>query len=206
MVTVTQPKQRRYLPKPRLLTRQEFQEIADSGVFGPEERLELIEGVIYPKELPVNTPHVIGVRRCETQMQRIFSEGYDVRGQMPLALNIGNEPLPDVTVVTGSFDDYLDSHPTTALIVIEISDTTLRFDTTTKASLYARAGIQDYWVVNLVNRVLIVHRQPGAMRGRPLGHGYQSVVEYSETESVSPLAAPDAIVAVADLLPLRREN
>lgn len=115
-----------------------------------------------------------------------------------------SEPEPDIAVVRGTARDYEQAHPTTAVLVIEVSDTTLRVDCTTKAGIYARAGIEEYWVVDLNTRRLIVHRQPVPMRGRPLGHYYASVVRYTEAETVTPLAAPDAVIAVADLLPRPR--
>jgi Uma2 family endonuclease len=193
-----------YIPHEYRFTREQFEEIADSGIFPPEARLELIEGRIVWQEAPMKSAHAVGVRRAETAMQRVFREGHDVRCQLPLALHLRDEPLPDVAVVIGTFEDYETDHPTTAVLVIEVSDTTLRYDRTTKAGIYARANIPEYWIVDLTGRVLIVHRQPASIPGRTLEHGYESVVEYAEAESVSPLTIPDASVLVSDLLPRRR--
>lgn len=84
---------------------------------------------------------------------------------------------------------------------MEVSDSALRRDQTTKAAVYARAGIADYWIINLVNRVLEVYREPSAMPGQPLGHHYRSITRYGEDGVVSPLAVPGGTVSVADLLP-----
>jgi Uma2 family endonuclease len=84
------------------LTRQEFEQIADSGAFDPEERLELIEGEILTKKLPVQASRAATISLIEIALCRIFREGYDVRSQLPLALGERNEPLPDVAVVVGS--------------------------------------------------------------------------------------------------------
>ena len=79
-------------------------------------------------------------------------------------------------------------------LVVEVSDTTLRFDRTTKAALYARAGIREYWIVDITGRQVLVHRQPAA-------EGYAEIAAYTADESVAPLALPDEAVRVADLLP-----
>jgi Uma2 family endonuclease len=203
MDTTTETGEKLYLPHRRYWTRQEYERAAEVGLFGPDERLELIEGEVIRK-MTHNTPHATGIRLAEKLLNRIFGEGYDVRAQLPLALGKRSEPEPDIAVVVGSARDYEDEHPSSAMLVVEISDATLRLDRTTKASLYARAGIPEYWIVNLKDRLLEVHRQPGSMRGRPLGYGYQSVTTHTERESLCPLAAPQHSVAVADLLPRQK--
>src|SRR5262245_58521196 len=145
--TRTHRSTRIYIPNERLLTCEEFEKIADSGAFHPDTRLELIEGRIVEKERPMNSPHATSLTLTEVEMRRIFPSGHVIRVQLPLKLGLRNEPLPDVAVVTGSVRDYSANHPTTAVLVIEISDTTLRFDRTTKASIYARANIPEYWLV-----------------------------------------------------------
>jgi Uma2 family endonuclease len=191
---------KKYRPRRRGWTRQEYERATEVGLFGPEERLELIEGEVICK-MPMNSPHATALRRCERRLTLVFAEGFDVRGQLPIALDDHNEPEPDVAVVVGSPDDYAQEHPTTAVLIVEISDTTLAYDRGRKAGLYARAGIADYWIVNLVERFLEVHRQPAAMRGRPLGHGYQSILRLDATQTVTPLAALHTNIAVTDLLP-----
>jgi Uma2 family endonuclease len=188
-------------PRRRLLTVDEFDCAWAQGVYGPEERLELIEGEVIEKVTPQESPHATGVRLSDRAMNRIFVEGYDVRTQLPLVFGPRNKPEPDVAVVTGEIRDYSRAHPTTAVLIIEVSDTTLRYDRMTKAGLYARAGIADYWILNLVDRVLEVHREPAAMTDMPLGHGYRSVLRYTPSDSIAPLVAPQSLIAVADLLP-----
>jgi Uma2 family endonuclease len=170
------------------------------GLFGPEERLELIEGEIIEK-MPQKSTHTTGVRLAEEAMRAAFPTGYDVRVQMPLAVNGRSVPEPDIAVVPGSIRDYTKRHPRTAALIIEVADTTLEFDRITKAGLYARAGVEEYWIVNLIDRVLEAHRHPAPMSGKPLGHYYRSVTQYAQTDAISPLAAPDCAVAIADLLP-----
>jgi Uma2 family endonuclease len=124
-----------------------------------------------------------------------------VRTQLPLVFTLYNKPEPDVAVVIGSFRDYSTMNPTTAVLVVEVSDSTLLTDQTTKAAVYARAGIREYWIINIPGRLLEVYREPSAMPGQPLGHHYRSITRYSEDGILSPLAAPEGIVSVADLLP-----
>ena len=207
-MAIASPKKSRRLPMPerRLWTREEFDRAEELGLFGPEERLELIEGEILVKEGPVNPPHATAQVRTAKALNRVFTQGYTVRGQLPLALGRLSKPLPDLAVVVGSDDDYEEEHPTTAVLIVEIAETSLRLDRTYKVGLYARAGIPHYWILNLTERLLEVYRQPVAMRGRLLGHGYASVTPYRETDTVTPLAAPEATLAVADLLPRRRSE
>jgi Uma2 family endonuclease len=188
-----------YRPRRKSWTRQEYERMVEAGFLGPEDRLELLEGEIVHKMLQ-NTPHATGIRLSEKTMNRLFGDGYDVRTQLPLALGERSEPEPDVAVVVGGPRDYARAHPTTAVLVIEIADSTLRVDRTTKAGIYARAGIPEYWIIDLNARTLLVHRQPIPMRGLPLGHYYADVAEYAETETIAPLAAPDTPIAIADLM------
>lgn len=188
------------LPPRRAWTREEFQRMADLGFFGPEERLELIEGEII-KKMTQNSPPATSITLMQDLFRQMFSTGYVVRIQLPLALGESSQPEPDVAVVTGAVRDYAEAHPTTAVLIVEVSDTTLQLDRTTKAALYARAGIEEYWIVNISERILEVYRQPAAMPGQPLDHHYRSLMRYTETDTVSPLEAPQATIEIADLLP-----
>lgn len=178
----------------------EFQRAYDAGVFGFDVRLELIEGELIQK-MPQKERHSWAIRAAEEALRPVFAAGHDVRVQMPIVFGPRNKPEPDVAVVVGSFNDYKRTHPTTATLVVEVSDSTLLMDRTAKAAVYARAGIPEYWIINLPDHVLEVHRHPGPMVGQPLGHHYRSITRHLETETITPLAAPDAIIAVADLLP-----
>lgn len=112
-----------------------------------------------------------------------------------------SKPEPDLAIVTGVPRDYLASHPITAELVIEISDATLRADQTTKAALYARAQIAEYWIVNLVDRTLEVRRQPSPLEGELLGHGYRYTQILLPGESIAPLGTPNSVTGVDELLP-----
>ncbi|MCY4509331.1 MAG: Uma2 family endonuclease, partial [Acidobacteria bacterium] len=117
-----------------------------------------------------------------------------VRTQMPLAASGDSEPEPDLAVVPGDALDYLDAHPSGALLVVEVSDDSLHRDRTVKQRLYARCGIPEYWIVALPDARLEVYR-------RPAGDGYRDAVFLRAGETIAPLAAPTEAIPVADLLP-----
>ena len=126
---------------------------------------------------------------------RAFGSGCHVRIQMPLAAGGDSEPEPDVAVVEGDEFDYLDAHPATALLVVEVSDDSLTRDRTIKQRLYARGGIPEYWVVAIPPKLrLDVYRDP-------VGDAYRTIRSLRTGETVAPLARADATIAVADLLP-----
>lgn len=188
------------LPNRWRWTVDEFQRAYDLGVFGFDAKLELIEGEIVEK-MSQKEPHAWSIQAVTEALRLVFPQGHSVRVQLPLVFTPHNKPEPDLAVVVGSFNDYKRHHPTTAVLVVEISDSTLLTDQTTKAAVYARAGIPDYWIVNIPGRMLEVYHDPAAMPGQPLGHHYRSITRYGEDGIVSPLAAPESAVSVANLLP-----
>jgi Uma2 family endonuclease len=121
--------------------------------------------------------------------------------QGPLDLRPHSEPEPDVAVVPGRRQDYAVRHPHIALLVVEVSDTSLAQDRGDKASLYAAAGITDYWIVNLVDGQLEVFRNPIADPSQRHGHRYADVIVLARSDRVTPLAFPSVSIPVADLLP-----
>src|SRR5262249_44402522 len=146
-----------------------------------------------------------GVGLVTDALASIFTTGFWLSVQQPLFIpqaTPGSEPQPDVAVIAGSRRSLAD-HPTQAALVVEVADTTLAYDTTTKAELYATAGIAEYWVVDLNGRQLHVYRDPQPLPLPPdLGAtAYQQRLTLGPGDTVSPLAAPSAVVRVADLLP-----
>jgi len=150
---------------------------------------------------PQDAPHATGVRLVLRALRAVFGAGWTVDSQLPVALDDYSEPEPDAAVVPGAPRDYRDAHPTRPVLIVEVAESRLAFDRRQKASLYARAGITDYWVVNLVDRVLEVYREPVAAPAAPYGFRYRSVTRLRPTATVTPLAAPSAAIPVADLLP-----
>lgn len=182
----------------RLWSREEYDRLIAGGMFHPEERLELIEGEIIQMS-PQGSHHATAVTLVENALRTVFGKNYVVRVQMPLAISSASEPEPDLAVVTGTPRDYRDEHPTTAELVVEIADTTLSYDRTRKTALYAQAGIQEYWIINLINRQLEVYRQPSA--GHSATFSYQNHEIKTASETIIPLRGPQQPIAVVDLLP-----
>ena len=186
-------------PQPKRWTCEEFHDLGDRGVF-EHARVMLIDGEILVSPMS-NPPHATASSLIEEFVRPIFAKGFVVRIEKSLVLSQTTDPVPDVAVVSGSIRDYALAHPTTAVFVIEISDTSLDYDTNDKASLYASAGIADYWVVDLVNRQLIVHRNPQVDASKPFGFTYANVTVHLPGQNVAPLAAPNSSARVDDLLP-----
>jgi len=120
---------------------------------------------------------------------------------MPVALDEESEPEPDLAVVPGAWADYRAGHPSHPALVVEVAESSLAFDRGDKASLYARGGVRDYWVVNLVDRLLEVYRDPEPDSTAPYGWRYRAIEHLGPGASVSPLALPSVRVAVNNLLP-----
>jgi Uma2 family endonuclease len=175
-------------------SREEYDKMIEAGVFSPDERVELVEGDIIQMTAQ-NARHAAAVRAAEEALRLAFGRAYDVRVQLPLALGPDSEPEPDVAVVRGHWRDYVNAHPTTALLVVEVADSSLDFDRRRKGRIYAQAGIPEYWIVNLIDRGLDVFRDP-----RP-GGGYQTEQRFGADGAISPLTMPAARIAVKDLLP-----
>jgi Uma2 family endonuclease len=180
-------------------TRVEYDRLIDKGVFGPEDRIELLGGLLVVRE-PQGGPHAMGIRMVEEALRRVFATGWDVRGQLPVALDDESEPEPDVSVVPGSFRDYPHDHPPRAVLVVEIAESSLRLDREEKGSLYARAGLADYWIVNVADHVLEVYREPTADPTAPFGWRYASRLTLHAGDHVTPLATPHAPIVVGDLI------
>jgi Uma2 family endonuclease len=184
----------------RRWTRKEFYRLLDLNFF-LGQRVELIEGEILVMASQKNF-HAIAITLTEDALRAAFGPGYWVRVQMSLDLTPYSVPDPDLAVIAGSvrYNCSVDN-PTTALLIVEVSLTTLRYDRGRKASLYARAGIEDYWIVNLVNRQLEVRRDPVPDSSQRYGYGYAQLTTLQPSDVATPLVAPSARIAVADLLP-----
>lgn len=180
----------------RRWTRPEYDRLVECGVLTTGERVELLDGLLVVRE-PQGGRHAMAVRMVEEALRAVFHTGWDVRSQLPIALDPDSEPEPDVSVVAGSFRDYPTAHPTSPVLVVEVADTSLTLDRGEKAALYARAGVREYWIVDLANGELEVRRDPDA----EAGGRYATVLRLPRSATVSPLAASHATVAVADVVP-----
>ena len=186
-------------PQVHLWTRNEYYKMAEVGLF-EGKHVELIEGQVI-EMTPTGSLHATAVALAARRLEKAFGAGYFVRWQMPLVVTQNTELEPDLAIVRGDVRDYKDSHPTTAALIVEVADSSLLHDRTKKAEIYARAGIADYWILNLNDRQLEVHRNPQASSIEPSGFGYRDVTVLTENDVVGPLGAPQEIIAVEDLLP-----
>jgi Uma2 family endonuclease len=189
-----------YPVRTRRWTRAQYERLADLGVFGEDEPLELIGGQLIVAE-PKGNPHAVAVGLASEALREAFGPGWAVRVQDPVALDDESEPEPDVAVVAGSHRDYLSGHPARPVLVVEVAESSLQLDREHKGSLYARAGLSDYWIVNLVDQQVEIYRVPGPDAAAAYGWRYASVTILDASASISPLAAPTARVATSDLLP-----
>jgi Uma2 family endonuclease len=184
----------------RRWTRAEYEQMGEAGILDENDRVELVAGEIVTK-MTQKSPHATAVSLGLAALQPVAGARFHVRVQLPLALDPDSEPEPDLAIVAGQPRDYRDAHPTSAVLVVEVSDTSLAFDRTWKMSIYARAGIPDYWIINLQDRLLEVYREPAPDAAAVVGYAYRQRLSFGLGDGVTLLAIPGATVAVRDLLP-----
>lgn len=192
----TRARRKAAAPREFLLSTEQYLKMAEAGFF-EGRRVELIEGKVI-EMAAMNDPHWWSTAKTTEALRDIFPPPFFVLSQMPIHTDEHTEPEPDVMVLkteNGLVSEMSKARaPSQAALLVEVSDSTLAYDRTTKARLYARAGIAEYWIVDLRSRRLLVHRAP--QNGK-----YSETRVLASDENVSPLAAPDAEIAVADLLP-----
>jgi len=185
----------------RLWTVEEYHQMTEAGIFHPEERVELIAGQII-KMSAKGTAHGSAVGRIDKLFQNRLGEHAWIRTEQPIKLDNSSEPEPDIAVVKIDPLDYADHHPTPSQVylIIEVADSSLKYDREIKSQLYAQSGIADYWVLDVIDRKLHMFREPTQQ-------GYQSEVILSQEASISPLQFPTLVIALQDILPpIRRSN
>ena len=183
----------------RTITVDEYHRMGEMGIFHPEERVELVNGQII-KMSAKGTAHESSLTRTNQLLVNLTTQvQMMVRVQSPILLNDNSEPEPDFSLVRIDRFYYADNHPTVAdiYLVIEIADSSFRYDCEIKGRLYAEAGMADYWVLDVNNRQLHVFREPG-------NNGYQSEVILGEDATISPLQFPDLNITVSQMLAPQR--
>jgi Uma2 family endonuclease len=187
-------------PAPRPFSQQELYRILEAGWFDGH-RVELIGGEIV--EMPAaKNAHAMAIKLTQDALDHAFGPGFWVRVQMSLDLQPHSTPDPNLAVVAGSVRSHNPgANPTTALLIVEASDTTLFHDRRRKGSLYAASGIADYWIVNLVYDQFEVYRNPVADAQQDFGFRYSQRTILVAGDTVAPLVLPAAVINVADLMP-----
>jgi len=185
------------VPRRKRFTTAEFYSLSQSGLLA-DVPMMLLDGEIVEMPIP-NPAHVMSVTLVGEQLQRVFPTGHVIRVQQPLPLDLWSDPIPDVSIVRGTARDFA-RHPRSALLVVEVSDSSLSIDLTEKARLYAAGGIADYWVVDINGRQVHLFRDP--LKDTVTGEArYATTTVIDAAGSVTPLAAPGMSIAVADFLP-----
>jgi Uma2 family endonuclease len=182
----------------RRWSRAEYGRLVDLGVLGAEP-IELIGGQLVVAE-PQGNRHAMAVGVVGAVLNAALPRGWIVRMQAPIALDDESEPEPDVAVVAGTHIEYRTTHPKRAALVVEVADASLVFDRGLKAGLYARGGVEDYWIVNLIERAVEVYRDPAPSPNAPCGWHYRSIERLVRPAVVSLLALPTVRMGVGHFL------
>jgi Uma2 family endonuclease len=181
-------------PQPHLLTTTEFNQMGEQGWF-ESSRAFLMDGVVM-EQGPMDPPHANALELLTEVIRAAFGTGWRIRVRSPLHVDTYNDPMPDLAVVAGKPGNHL--HPTSAALVVDVPDSAAD---TEKADRYARAGVADYWVLDLNARRLLVFRDPQPSLSGMNGSFYHERIILFPTDRVSPLATPQASILVGDLLP-----
>lgn len=178
--------------EPRPISVAEYHRMIDAGILDEDERVELLEGVIATMS-PQNDPHSFALEELNSILVPQVQGRFRVRIQSPVTLGDRSEPEPDAVIVPPRSVRGR-GHPTSALLVIEISDTSLRRDRGVKSRIYARGGVPEYWIVNLKERCIEVYRDPDAAAGT-----YLASLHVPAGQEARPILVPGVVVPVAAL-------
>jgi Uma2 family endonuclease len=173
---------------------EEYHRMAEAGILRPDERVELIRGVVRPMS-PKNRAHVVAATKLHQQLVRALARRFAVFKEDPLKLvPLDSEPEPDIVATSSPDIDAYGTAGSKPLLVVEVAESSLPYDLSTKAALYAEAGIPEYWVLDVVDRELVVFRS--AKEG-----AYRERAAYRAGDRVAPDAWPDVVLEVTELFP-----
>lgn len=186
-----------YRDRRKLFTPGEFREMYESGLLEPDQRWELIEGEIVAMS-PMKSPHMHYTMIMARLLSQAAGQSFLVASPGVVETSDLSQLQPDLLLLGSSADQYIEHLPSPEdiVVVIEVSDSTLDFDLSTKMRLYARAQMREYWVVDVRSARAIVHREP-------VGNAYRSVQTFVSPDTIAPVEAPEASVSLAALFALR---
>ena len=173
-------------------TTDEYHKMGETGIFHEDDRVELVEGEIV-EMTPIGTRHAETVTKLNMIFARHTTSRYDVSVQNPIVLGAHDEPQPDLALLRLDRNRARLPHPEDVLLVVEVSDTTLRYDRETKLPLYARSGVPEAWLVDLQNGIVELHSEPSP-------EGYKLVRKFDRTETVTSTTAPEVSIGAATVL------
>jgi Uma2 family endonuclease len=184
----------------RQLNSVEYYQMMESGIIREGERVELISGQIFTMAAK-GTRHTLCTRKTFKQLLSLIDNRADVQSQDPITLPNNSEPEPDIVIARLRSDDYVNSHPSPAdiILIIEVADSLIKFDRDTKAPLYAAAGISEYWIVNLIDNHLEIYRQPS-------GSIYTSIQIVMPPQSINLPEFADISLNVSDFFPAQKDS
>lgn len=183
------------LPEQRRISVAEFHRMVEVGILAEDDRVELLEGVLIAMP-PMGEPHAWSVQELTHLIVRALPDGYRARPQLPVTLGDYSEPQPDLAIVPLKAGDPHTNHPESALLVIEVSDSSLRYDRNAKGPVYARWGIPEYWIIDVEGRAVEVRTNPD-----PAGARYRRMQRFTEGETLHAGTVPLPPIAVAAILP-----
>ncbi|HXC53148.1 MAG TPA: Uma2 family endonuclease [Candidatus Limnocylindrales bacterium] len=169
--------------------------LVEEGVLDPDERTELLHGIVV-SSAPPTPAQASGMRRAISALRRAVGPDIPIASRSPLVASPFCVPEPDVAILPGQLRDYDTQHPTTALLVVHVSDRSLPQDRLTRTPIYARAGVANYWIVNLRNHTVEWFGEPDSMT-----HEYRAQGIAGGSDRLPMDAFPDAVVTAAELLP-----
>ena len=181
-------------------TRDQFHQMREARLFDGQ-RVILIEGEILVMP-PIGNLHRGIVTLASAVLRDVFGPSVFVSEEKPFGIGNATDPLPDIAVVAGSMRNFIYQSITEAALIVEVSDSTLAYDRSRKAGLYAKAGVQDYWIINLAQAPpqIEIYRRPQPDESQHYGFGYGESTIHQSGEIVQPLSGPGP-VAVSALLP-----
>jgi Uma2 family endonuclease len=182
----------------RSLTSADYYQMMESGIIREGERVELILGQIFTMAAK-GTRHTLSTRKLFKQLLGLIGDRADVQSQDPITLPNNSETEPDIVIARLRSDNYANSHPSPAdiILLIEVADSSIKFDRDTKAPLYAAAGISEYWIVNLIDDRLEIYRQPE-------GDIYTSVQIVTPPRSINLPEFSEVVLDIDDLFPAQK--
>ena len=198
MTTQTLPRTKPDSPRKRLFTRKEYHAMGKAGIFEYKERVELLEGEIIVMS-PVGNRHAFCVDQLNYEFAALnISRRAIVRVQNPAATSPTSEPEPDLMLMAYKDDRYVSGHPgpQDILLLVEVSDSSLSYDTNVKLRHYARVGVREVWIADLRNDQIVSHTEPSL-------EGYLVSRTYRLGDTISPTAFPDIQISVNDIIPPR---
>lgn len=179
----------------RRISVDEYHRMIEAGILGEDEDVQLIDGLLVAMT-PQGRPHAFAIQELNRLLVRALGDELKVLTQLPLALQGDSEPEPDLAVVRAQDAASSTRHPGTALLVVEVAGESLRFDRRTKATLYARNAIPEYWIVNLADASIEAHRDPD-----PASGAYRTTLVCRRGETLVTTAVPGIRVELAVLFP-----